>query len=697
MKTLRMLALSFLLLAFLLPFTALADTTRLTEETIFQTASDGENVFLLVESGVLVCSADGDVQSRFPATVITDVTMQEYMKMSAAEKARIDAGITHILAGDDGLWGINAYVGLAGRLDAEGVHFLETAFDTSEWFNDEDCPADTPLSGFVEEGTVYILRNNSLQMWQTSTASERKVAIQATLLQCIPYQPHKALLNVMVLGDDWDTALYVLDLDTWSIEALVLQMPELASAEALSIGRVAYHAKEQRLVIQVRGNDFAEDGLLCESVGGAPWEKVALVNEMGSMYLLSGGKLMWIRENQASTYRLDELSAADVVTLDMKGLLHQDLTAYQQFCTNYPGVTLRKSNTTLDSADVKSLVNHSEKPDVLSLYANQLYADIVRKGYALPLGEENVSALLEDLYPLFSSLLKNSDGKIVAMPTMVSVNLLSVNTEVWNETFGADTPFPTTYQELFSLMIAWEEEYANDYADVNITDDWDMETLLSRMIEQYVLTYEQSGEPLLFDTPVFVETVDTFVQLLNCMNQTRFEQNALQGYATMFSTCNLNSLFSMDSAMDDETTILQPFQIDASEQTIRTDVVVLVANGFTKYPAEAEALIAHLAQKEYLSVETRCALFASENQPVTFTQGKKERKITTEGLSAYQKMLPYMKLSAASRYLSQSDRESSFTASIQSSIEQLVRGNINAEQFAKQIDRISSMLWMEAQ
>lgn len=121
--------------------------------------------------------------------------------------------------------------------------------------------------------------------------------------------------------------------------------------------------------------------------------------------------MMWIQENQASTYLIDELSAADVVTLNMKGLLHQDLTAYQQFCTNHSGVTLRKSNTTLDSADVKSLVNHSEKPDVFSLYANQLYADIVRKDYALPLEEGKFTVLLEDLHPLFRSLLQNLGGQ----------------------------------------------------------------------------------------------------------------------------------------------------------------------------------------------------------------------------------------------------------------------------------------------
>lgn len=82
---------------------------------------------------------------------------------------------------------------------------------------------------------------------------------------------------------------------------------------------------------------------------------------------------------------------------------------------------------------------------------------------------------------------------------------------------------------------------------------------------------------------------------------------------------------------------------------------------------------------------------------MTYTVGKRERTITAKGIEAYQSMLPYMKLSANSNYLSQSDSESSFTASIEDDMDQLVAGKITAHQFVKQIDRVASMLWMESQ
>ena len=142
--------------------------------------------------------------------------------------------------------------------------------------------------------------------------------------------------------------------------------------------------------------------------------------------------------------------------------------------------------------------------------------------------------------------------------------------------------------------------------------------------------------------------------------------------------------------MEDETVILQPFQIDASNTAIRANVVVLVGNGFTQYPGETKTIIEHLAQKEYLPIETKYALFSSCHQPVTYT-------ITESGIAAYQSMLPYMKLSANSNDLSQSDSESSFTSSIEDDMEQLVAGKMTAEQFTRQIDRVASMLWMEQQ
>ncbi|MDO4838606.1 MAG: hypothetical protein Q4B32_09475 [Clostridia bacterium] len=682
-----------LLLALAVPLTAFAETFTLTDSTVYQSVSDGEYVYLLTDAGAMVSTADGDVQHYSSVPVITDVTMQAYAQMDADDKTMAESGITHMLMGDDGLWGINAYAGLAARIDTDGVHFLDVAFDTSEWFAEDTCPIDTSISGFVEDETVYILTTNALQVWHTDTATEQKISIKATVLQCVPYKAHQALLNIMTSNGDWNTALYVLDLDTWQLQALDIELPEMASSsDGVSMTQVAYNAADDRLVTQVGGNDFAEDGMLLESVGGTAWEKLATVHSIGSMYLLNGGSIMWIQNGQAAVYVLSTLGNAQI-TLEIKGLLHQDASAYQNFTANHPGLELRKTLSDLSSSDVDALVNHASTPDAFALYGNQLYQDIVRKGYALVLDDAGVADLLDDMHPLYRSMLRNDAGQLVALPTMVSVNLVMVDQELWRETFGEDTPYPVTYRELFMLMMDWEEHYSDAYADVNMTDDWDLRALLSRMIEQYILAYESDDGQLSFDTPVFMETMETFADLLNGMDQTRFEQNAKQGSETLFSTCNLTNLFHMD----DETIILQPFQMDASNTAIRADVVVLVGNGFTQHPKETEALVEQLAQKESLSIETQYALFSSCNQPVTYTAGKKERTITAKGIAAYQSMLPYIKLSADSNYLSQSDSESSFTSSIEDNIDQLVAGKITVDQFVKQIDRVASMLWMESQ
>ena len=648
---------------------------------------------MLTDAGVRACTADGDVQHYASFPVITDVTVQAYQQMSADDKATVEAGITHILMGNDGLWGINAYAGLVARIDTDGAHILDVAFDTSEWFAEDACPMETPLNGFVEDGTVYILTANTLQVWHTDTAMAQGISIKAIVLQCIPYKEHQALLNVMTSNGEWNTALYVLDLDTWQLQALAMELPEIASsADGVSITQGVYHAADDRLVMQIGGNDFAEDGMLLESVGGDPWKKLAAVHAAGDMHLLDGGRIMWIQNGQASVYALSELGNAQI-TLGIKGLLHQDASVYQSFTANHPGIELRKNLSDLSSSDVDALVNHMSTPDAFALYGNQLYRDMVRKGYALVLDDTAIADLLDDMHPLYRSMLLNDEGQLVALPTMVSVNLVTVNQELWHETFGADTPYPTTYRELFTLMMDWEEHYSDAYADVNMTGDWNLRTLLSRMIEQYILAYESDDGQLSFNTPVFTETMETFVDLLNSMDQTRFEQNANQGNETVCSTCNLTNLFHMN----EETTILQPFQMDASNTAIRADVVVLVGNGFTQHPEETEALMKHLAQKESLPIETQYALLTSCHQPVTYTSGKKERTITAKGIEAYQSMLPYMKLSADSNYLSQSDNESSFTASIKDDMDQLVAGKITAHQFVKQIDRVASMLWLESQ
>ena len=162
---------------------------------------------MLTDAGVRACTADGDVQHYASVPVITDVTVQAYQQMSADDKATVEAGITHILMGNNGLWGINAYAGLVARIDTDGAHILDVAFDTSEWFAEDACPMETPLNGFVEDSTVYILTANTLQVWHTDTAMAQGISIKAIMFQCIPYKEHQALLNVMTSNGDWNTTL----------------------------------------------------------------------------------------------------------------------------------------------------------------------------------------------------------------------------------------------------------------------------------------------------------------------------------------------------------------------------------------------------------------------------------------------------------------------------------------------------------
>lgn len=175
------------------------------------------------------------------------------------------------------------------------------------------------------------------------------------------------------------------------------------------------------------------------------------------------------------------------------------------------------------------------------------------------------------------------------------------------------------------------------------------------------------------------------------MNQERFEQNAILGNETLFSTCNLANLLQMDG----NAVILPPLQMDENQMVIRTDVVVLLGNRSTQMPADVASLIAYLSQPDSLSVEMRYALFSTYDQPLTYLLGKTERTLTQAGIQAYRDMLPCMKLSATSRYLSQSDSEAPFAANIQPYIQQFVSNVITIEQFCKQLSRISNMIWVE--
>lgn len=689
----RLLMLGMMLCALCVPAFALADTVTLTDKTVYQTVSDGDSIFLLTADGVL-SYAPADGTRMFSAVpVITGVTMEDYDRMSEPDREKVEAGVTQILVGDDGLWGMNAYAGTVGRIDAQGIHWADVSFDTTDWYEPDDCPTDRPLSAFVDQNTVYIYEADGLRAWDVDECREFRISIPVDFYGCVPYHPHQALLLVGVRDAVFSSALYVLDLGTMQVEPLEIAWPDLASSEdGIDITFVAWNEAEQRLVVQVRGNGFFEDGLLCQSLDGGAMEKLSIVSETGSAYLLSNGTLVWVKEGQAVSYAAEQLRSENKTRIAMKGFLHLSDSVYGDFASSHPHIHLLKSLTDLTMLDVEALVSKSDAVDVYALYANQLYQNILDKGYALPLDEQpDIDARAADMHPLFQSLLRDVSGQIVAMPTMVAADMKTVNRDLWLETFGEDTPYPRTYQELFELMMAWEEAFSFAYPEVNVTDDWDLSTLLLSMVEQYVLTFEQADAPLSFDEPVFTRTLDTFLRMKDSIDTERFELNASAGCPTLLSFMDVSSLFYLEDASD----VLPALQMDEAHTVIRTDVVVMLGNRSTQAPQDVISLIEHCSRPESLSIETRYMLFADYDQPYTDIQGKNERKITQEGIDAYRNMLPFMKLSAGSRYLSQSDRDNPFEAAVRQAIDQLLSGAMNKNQFLSRLNQLSSAIWME--
>lgn len=154
-----------------------------------------------------------------------------------------------------------------------------------------------------------------------------------------------------------------------------------------------------------------------------------------------------------------------------------------------------------------------DTPDVFVLDLNDGYWGLVQKGYLEAVEDPVLTDAVTLLYPAVRRGLTDQNGQVVAVPEFFAPIHWCVNETFWQRVFG-DTPYPETFLEFAVLFSLWKEELAENYPEYKMLEfSGDSRALMLDVIKQVVAQCESARQPVAFDDPVMIRTLDALRDL----------------------------------------------------------------------------------------------------------------------------------------------------------------------------------------
>lgn len=212
-----------------------------------------------------------------------------------------------------------------------------------------------------------------------------------------------------------------------------------------------------------------------------------------------------------------------------------------------------------------------------------IYTQVVEKGYAADLSSaDDLVQRISALYPWARELLLQN-GRLYAIPVNITCDYWTINRTMWQELGLGD--YPRTYDELFRVAEAWEENYAGDNIGYNLFEGPEgMPGMLRTMIRQYLLAHEDWSAPVDFDTDEFRAAIQSVLDHPNIFNYDGERLTLIMSYPQYLGTG-----YNDDDLVE---SFLPPALTEQAEQVVNASIELLVMNPASVHQAEAKKFMA---------------------------------------------------------------------------------------------------------
>lgn len=529
-----------------------------------------------------------------------------YVNMDDNDLQQLYNTVTYTVADKSGLYGYNVYTGKFGKIDESGIHWNDILLDVSclnpygNFFPNriaQSILAGQTLFSFVS--TTTGAGDSSYELWGFDLTTGMSTAYEISNAVGICKMNDTSLLLLCIVEEGY--ALRKLDILTNSVQDIPVSMAPF-SATSL-IGGLAYQDENDIIALTCRGTVY-------ESVQGEPFQAVAYVPAESIMpetsaillpdgrYALSLGGVH-IRVPSEQPERTALVCQMPTISIALKN----------NFSSQYPQIEWNVIYETLTADDIATMMStQSDQVDLFEVRADSLFMKLVKKGYVAPLSSSSLIALdVQQMDDRIRSILYNEDGDVIAYPSRLYFEEYQYNKGFWELAFP-DRPFPTTMVGVLEAWLEWEQDFADEYPEVEFVNAYDYVLYVKNILSFYIKQTDRQGtEPDLKNAQLRYA-----LELLAQINQLRerggrhttllsmdeaeglgyifkfSSQEAMRARGTLLLRAPENYLY--DVYMYDYTVVSLAF---SDEQTPGTDGILYVymVNPYSKHKEEALRLI----------------------------------------------------------------------------------------------------------
>lgn len=487
------------------------------------------------------------------------------------------------------------------------------------------------------------------------------------------------------------------------------------------------------------------DSLLYRRVGLGAEEKCAYLNLQGvygdTRMVLMQGK-MYITDN-AGGYIISETDPAKMPdrALVIASYYKNDLIA--RFGKAHPEipvvVTGEQPYTTEQIA--QNMTAGSDSADIYCMdMSGGIFNRLRDKGYCVDLSSSQVLMdAIARMNPRFVQEL-TADGKLWAFPYEAQASCMSYSPSALEKLGLTEDDLPHTLMEFMDFAVMWVNEYEGEYADLSLMENvYDIRTQLFSMVLEGYLSYASLQEGIMeIDTPLLQKLLAKLDEVSGRLQELNADDAIMGGMVVMGGDETAPALFSPYLSCTPEEWSMYDYQPlplaldEGMDPIIPMNMQVYLVNPNSANQDMAITFLEFVAQN--MENAPRITLFSDENEPVVDPYAEKNIAEVKKNIEALEKKLAeapeeekreyedmlagdrdYLEMREAEKYLISAEdiaqyRElepymhvistdvlSSLSTEGAKLIERYVGGEMNAQQFTRELGRVLRMIQMEDQ
>ena len=550
-----------------------------------------------------------DMQNATPNVFydLTSMTQFQYMQNEPQDPALADLwrkSVGYLFTDNNQLFGIHPYSGSIYMITEEKMELISTLPADYLLVESDTIPLYRDIIGGVKsDQEVYLLLTSDNAEEQESTEMICIDLNTESVRTCTPQ-------NIYAIFSDDNGKLLIAqrneqggyNVSLYNPESDSLGAPIMSSAEFPADG-LAWYAHMGQLICYDNGR------VTCSEADGTSKVKAYIPNTQlisnvnaacssNGLYAYPVGKYIFIR-NIATEREVEPK------VLNILGNVKPDLII--EFASANPDITVTQIPSTGADQLMQAIMTGDANVDLIVTTAPGTFADIKNKGYISPLNDDSALVdMAKQLYPAIQNVIFEQDA-LMGYPITLRPMSWTVNETRWNEIGLGE--YPLTYEQLFSYIAIWLDEYAVEYPDETLSDfqQSSISMIVDSLIKEYIILNETPESQLTFNTPAFRQVLQCLCEHSALLS----EENEQWGMPLLFSYYQGFGYSYNDS---DKTKMISAPKLETSSPSIMSaDIEVMCINAAPEQQEAARKFISFYAQN--LDITTQYMMNPNLNEP----------------------------------------------------------------------------------